>query len=146
GAAEAYCRDKLAGVLRKSNPEEYALSSSLRKRRELATMALYDDPVLAIYATRVVGRYPAYISELACEVPRVSDDVRKKIIDAHHRSVERVHGRLIELLPSKEELSLLTNTQKIADRMIADPDYVSDIADAIEMPRPFSLVLKRELE
>ena len=58
---ETRCRVALADAI---PPREW---ESLRLRREHVTSALYRDTSIAVAATRLIGRYPTYISEVARE-------------------------------------------------------------------------------
>jgi hypothetical protein len=136
---ETRCRVAIADAV---PPREW---ESLRLRREHVTAALYRDTSIAVAATRIIGRYPTYIAEVAREVLQARPDERPAVERARVRHDRRATTGLVQLPPTAASLHELP-VAEVADRLVADPSLVTEIADAVSLPRPFSFVLQQELE
>jgi predicted acylesterase/phospholipase RssA len=126
---------------------------SIRRRRDTLVRALYADPEFALGATRCRGQYSSLVEEVALEavvaieVPyQLFDSAtaktrRKEINDAIARSDERLGDFASRLRDDDAKRGRL-----LANRLAADPDFLDDLLQILQMARPFTFVLQRELD
>jgi hypothetical protein len=135
---ETRCRVAIADAV---PPREW---ESLRLRREHVTAALYRDTSIAVAAARIVGRYPSYIAEVAREVVGAPMSERPALERARVRHDRRTAAGLVAFPATAKPFTELP-VEEVADRLVADPSLVTEVADALSLPRPFSYVLQEEL-
>jgi hypothetical protein len=111
--------------------------TSIHLRRIIVTRALYDCPELALTAVRMVRQYPRYYEELAHDL-EADPDVDEATFET---LVAESNARLGVTGPRVPRLLV-----EIADRLTIDFQFAAAAADALLMPRPFSLVLFDEIE